>query len=500
MFCAANGFVMNQNAKTGSLKFHVALLMLSVVFISVFSSSTSPWLAGKISGIDSAIFMVIGKNWAQGLLPYVTAWDHKGPMIFLANAIGYLLTGNHIGVYLVQILCLFLTLLFTFKSFRLFQSGWCSFWLTVLILVALSINYETGNLTEEYILPLMAAFYYKLLRYFYVDHESTKSLLIVAFLGGLILAFSFLSRLTNALGICLGCAVLFLYLIRDKNYQAAFKAVGAFLGGFALLVLPVVIYFYAKGALYDMWYGSTIFNVTNSQVVGGRIMESPFYIAYFFLKFIHSFLLLIAVVLLFKKKSFKDAWTWLALAIGPLLWIAPSTLYAHYGIIIIPLSTVAIILLLNMSKESPKSTMSKSVKYLIGAFGLYALVSFAIELPGQLKAMASEPLHYTDVDTWFDKYDIDKSSFLAYNYDWTIYLNRDIIPPIKFFCGQDAEMRVDELAAMVYDAFVNAQVKWVVVGQPIINKPIREYVESHYTLVATGKDCTLYRLNEDTSD
>ncbi len=487
---------MNQNTKTGNLKFQIALFILSVVFISVFSTSTSPWLAGKVSGIDSVIFMVIGKNWANGLLPYVTAWDHKGPMIFLANAIGYLLTGNHIGVYLVQIACLFITLLFTFKSFRLFQSARSSFWFTVLFLVALTINYETGNLVEEYIMPLMAFFYYKLLRHFYVDHESPKSLLAVAFFGGLVLAFSFLSRLTNALGVCLGCAVLFIYLIRDKEYQLAGKAVCAFIGGFAVLTLPVIIYFYAKGALYDMWYGSTVFNVTNSQVVGGRILESPFYIAYFFLKFIHCFLLLIAVALLFKKRSFKDAWTWMAIAVGSLMWIAPSTLYAHYGMTVLSLTTVAIILLLNLSKESSKPATGKATKVIIGAFGLYALVSFAAELPGQIKAMASEPLKYADVDDWFNQYDIDKNSFLAYNYDWTIYLNRDITPPMKFFCGQDAEMRVDELAAMVYDSFVEADIKWVLVGQSIINNRIREYVESHYTLVATGKDCALYRQND----
>ena len=488
---------MNQNAKTENLKFQIALFILSVVFISVFSSSTSPWLAGKSRGFDSEIFMVIGKNWANGLLPYVTAWDHKGPMIFLANAIGYLLTGNHIGIYLVQIACLFLTLLFTFKSFRLFQSPWRSFIFTVVILLALSINYETGNLTEEYILPLMAAFYYKLLKYFYIDHECQKDLLTIAFLGGLILAFSFLSRLTNALGVCLGCLALFIFLIRDKKYQAAMKAVCFYIGGFALLTLPIIGYFYAHDALDDLWFGTITFNVKNSQVVGGRILESPFYIMYFFLKFIHSFFLLIPVILLFKKKSFKDAWTWLALAVGPLLWIAPSTLFAHYGIIIVPLSTVAIILLLKMQQENPQSAIGKSTKYIIAAFGLYALASFAIEMPGKLRMMNAEPIKYVDVDDWFGKYNIDKNSFLAYNYDKSIYLNRDIRPPMKFFFDQDAEMRVNELAAMVYDSFVSAQVKWVLVGKPIINRPIREYVESHYTLVASGKDCTLYRLNVD---
>ncbi len=488
---------MNENLKTGSLKIYFVLLLLSVAFVTIFSTSTSPLLAGKVMGVDSSIFMVIGKNWADGYLPYVTAWDHKGPMIFLANAIGYLLTGNHLGVYLIQILSLFITLLFTFKSFRLFMPSRRSFAFTTLILLALAINYETGNLVEEYILPLMAVFYYWVLKHLYIDGESKKSLLIIAFMGGLILAFSFLSRLTNALGVCLGCLVLFVYLIRDKQYDRAWAAAGAFIGGFALLALPVIIYFWANDALYDMWYASTVFNVTNSQVVGGRIMESPFYVMYYFLKFFHGFFLLIPVIILFKKRSFKDAWTWLALAAGPLMWIAPSTLYAHYGMIILPLSTVAIILLLRLREQSPDSKMGKSVKYIIGAFGLYILASFAAELPGQLKTMASEPIKYADVDNWFDEYDIDKNSFLAYNYDWTIYLTRDIRPPMKFFFGQDAEMRVDALVEMVRDDLEKSHVKWIVVGSPITHKPVKDFVDAQYTLVATGKDCQLYRLNED---
>lgn len=488
---------MNQNVKTGNMKIYITLMLLSIAFITVFSTSTSPLLAGKVLGVDSSIFMVIGKNWAQGLLPYVTAWDHKGPMIFLANAIGYLLTGNHLGVYLVQILCLFITLLYTYKSFRLFQSTGHSFAFTVLILLALAINYETGNLVEEYILPLMAAFYYFVLKHLYIDHEDKKSLIYVAFLGGLILAFSFLSRLTNALGVCLGCLVLFIYLIREKQYEKAGKAVIAFFAGFALLALPVIIYFYVNDALDEMWYASITYNVINSQQVGGRISESTFYLMYFFLKFIHSFFLLIPIFILFKKRSFKYAWIWMAFAIGPLLWIAPSTLYAHYGMIILPLSTVAIILLLNLRMQVPDSTLSKSIKYIIAAFGLYVLTSASVELSGQLKTMTSEPIEYEDIDSWFDEYNINRDSFLAYNYDWSIYLNRNILPPMRFFFSQDPLMRVDELVEKVRDEFDAAHVKWVVIGHPITHAQIQEFIDSHYTLVATGKECKLYRLNED---
>ena len=49
------------------------------------------------------MFQTIGKYWAQGDLPYVELFDHKGPMIFLINAAGYYLAGK-IGVFFLQIL------------------------------------------------------------------------------------------------------------------------------------------------------------------------------------------------------------------------------------------------------------------------------------------------------------------------------------------------------------------------------------------------------------
>ena len=491
--------MMIQNDKTKNMAFiYLALLFLSAIFVTVFSSPTSPLLAGRSNYIDSSIFMVIGKNWAQGNLPYVVTWDHKGPMIFLANALGYLLTGDHIGIYLIQILSLFITSIFTFKSFRLFQPTGISFALTSLILLSVIINYESGNLTEEYILPLFSIFYYALLKHFYAtDRGHNKYLMVVAFMAGLILAYSFLSRLTNAAGVCLASLVLFIFLIIEKQYQTAFKAVGAFILGFAALTIPVLGYFYANDALDEMWYATITFNVLNTFASGGRIIDSPFYLMYFFLKFIHCFLLLIPVIVLFRKKDYKQAWTWLALIIGPLLWILPGRLYSHYGMTVTHLSAIAIILLLNMKKEAPASRIGKAAKYIVFGYALYVLASFVPELPAQVKAMRSEPKNYGEVDAWFDQYSIDKSSFLAYNYDWTIYIAKDITPPIKYFFAQDPEMRVKELEKKVHDELAKARVKWILVGSPITHKTIQEYVKDNYTLVATGNNCSLYHLNED---
>ena len=46
---------------------HAALILTSVLFVYVFSYSTS--INHSTFGFDSSVFQVIGKCWAQGYLP-----------------------------------------------------------------------------------------------------------------------------------------------------------------------------------------------------------------------------------------------------------------------------------------------------------------------------------------------------------------------------------------------------------------------------------------------
>lgn len=47
----------------------MGLLITSICFLLIASTSTTPLLKGVVTG-DSATFQVIGKYWAQGILPY----------------------------------------------------------------------------------------------------------------------------------------------------------------------------------------------------------------------------------------------------------------------------------------------------------------------------------------------------------------------------------------------------------------------------------------------
>lgn len=81
---------------------------ISFCFLLLFSYSTSP--VYSISwGHDSAVFQIIGKGWLDGYIPYRDLFDHKGPLLFLINAVGYMVGGKN-GLFVLQ--CCFMTAFF----------------------------------------------------------------------------------------------------------------------------------------------------------------------------------------------------------------------------------------------------------------------------------------------------------------------------------------------------------------------------------------------------
>ena len=79
----------------------IVLLLLPVLAFLVqflFARWSSP-LYSENYDFDQSIFYVIGRAWHDGYLPYLTAWDSKGPIIFLANMLGYCIEPNIRGVF-----------------------------------------------------------------------------------------------------------------------------------------------------------------------------------------------------------------------------------------------------------------------------------------------------------------------------------------------------------------------------------------------------------------
>ena len=131
-------------------------LLSALMGVALFTESTSPLFSGW--GYDSAMFQTMGKYWAEGYLPYVDLYDHKEPMIFFLNALGYALNGRN-GVYIIQVLCIAISEALAYRLMADRLSKGKALTLALLLPLILAGNWQEGNTTEEYILPLLFGSY-----------------------------------------------------------------------------------------------------------------------------------------------------------------------------------------------------------------------------------------------------------------------------------------------------------------------------------------------------
>ena len=80
---------------------YLSLSAFCAVFLLLLSASTSPLYTSYCDG-DSSIFMLIGKAITMGKNVYTDYFDHKGPILFYLNALGFAVTKTKAGVFIIQ--------------------------------------------------------------------------------------------------------------------------------------------------------------------------------------------------------------------------------------------------------------------------------------------------------------------------------------------------------------------------------------------------------------
>lgn len=205
---------------------------------------------------DLNIYYLIGQGWMQGRLPYVELTDLKGPLVFLLQGTGSLLTpGSFLGACLLEAPLAGLGLLFAYRTVRLFLSSAAA--LGVLGLYSVAILYFSLHPAEiTWVLQQMTLFW--LARWTVEEEEPTAG---VQFMLGFSVAVVLLVKFNLAvfwLPVCLWG----IFAAGRDWWRAGFLQ---FLGA-ACLLGPVLWYFHAHDALLPLWqeyveiawqYGST---------------------------------------------------------------------------------------------------------------------------------------------------------------------------------------------------------------------------------------------------
>ena len=479
-------------------------LLTAFLFCLVFSITTSPLYGYE--GCDSAIFRVVGKYWAQGFMPYTELWDHKGPIIFLMDCLGYMLTGSKLGIMIIQSLSLSVFIYFVYRIFERKFTAWPSAAFTALTLLWLGCVYNGGNLTEEYLLPLLAASVLNTLKWLDKEEISpTPHNRWYAFLHGAILAFALLTRLTNA---ALSCAIMLavgLILIRDRQWSNLWHNILFYVLGFAALTLPFVLWFAANGALDEAVFATFTYNISYAQSFAGEGSYSISKLVHLVISALNcTALTAVSAYMFFSNKGHRhSAFVWL-LASGILCasWFATSLTGTNYR-----MPSVAVFPVLILELYCLKRGFHPILRYVaIAGLALLPLWKVSTYLGGEF--------HY-EFMKWDSsalaakvREDIPEEGlkrFIGYDVPPDIYFHLDARPCYRYYNMQSWQgKRSGRLKEDIMKAFGTAEAEWVLLGLPpaimpeILNQayiPVRKYTRS-LSFLKKDQEFILYKRME----
>lgn len=411
---------------------YLALFVLGCVFILIFSNVASP-LTEDYSA-DSSIFMAMGKMFLNGKVPYVEFFDHKGPSMILLQSLGQIFMPYRPGIFLLEVVNLFLVLLVVYKTSRLLVSRLSSVTTCLVFLVFISRFFNMGNTTEELsFLPLFITLYYTCKLIFKKELITPK----VAFIMGLSFSFLFWLRINNAGVIVATCVFFFFLYLIEKDY----KSLGTLILYFVIGQLPFTVlycgYFWLNDGMYEMVYATFLFNFMYVDSLF-NFQSQHTWVNYAML------ILLIGgnIVYYLKEKNFKILAYSSILFVITLLSMNIGPAYNHYFLLACPVIVLGTILILYSSKHH-----LIQVILLVGTFVLLSIV-FCIRYThlkiADAKARIDYAESYKDFNYLLDQIpEKEKSRAYFYEVVTSIYPLLKIDTNYKYFVFQEWHGKVD---------------------------------------------------------
>jgi hypothetical protein len=347
---------MRQNANTKQIVAHYLLLLfMSGIFLLFFSKTTTPLYLEF--GTDSDMFISMGKMLLDGKVPYIDFFDHKGPVIFFIEAFGQIFFEYETGAFFLQVINLFLVLVFIDKTSRILISQPKSYLVILLFLTFFVKTIQEGNCTEEYSLISLFITLYVTFRYYFATNKMAA---INGLVIGLCFSCLFWMRLNNAGGIVACCIFIFITCLLSKDYKSIKNLVLYFILGMVLFSIPILAYFIYHGALYEMIYGTFIHNIRYAGATGQMFTTG----SNTSMNIMPVFALVLGSILYYlKKKDAKIFILTVLLLIFNVLFANMGYLYLHYFVLISFSLVVGCILILY------------SIKFEIKPYIVYILIA-----------------------------------------------------------------------------------------------------------------------------
>lgn len=439
--------------------------VLSSLVLLVFSVYTTP--LNPYYGYDSAFFQVIGRGIVCGKVPYIDLYDQKGPMIFYINALGYLLTGSRLGVFLLQVIFMTASVFVVYRLARLWLNSSAALGVVVAYLFLYVGTVQEGNMTEEWsqiflLLPLFFS-----LRFLKSGAPVAAHPKRYSFLYGICFGALLMFRVTNAAsvgGLILAYIILF---CREKKFGWLFLHAGIVLLGAAIVIMPFCLYFVWAGAFDEFVYASLLHNF--SYATGG-VSDRNLYSWIAILASIISVVLFCAAYRPLTGSGTLDTRTYTLIACYALVGAVSMLFgysYRHYFLTLVPAVT-AILLTGTAWAIRTGAGNRRSARQRLAAVLLICLLPFVPQAVRQGgKAVLYTGLHQLDRDVACGEalsaaITSDRDSVWGYNVNAQAYLYANLLPCFRFFALQEWMEAADpRIEAEIDEMLENNPPTWI---------------------------------------
>lgn len=472
---------------------NLVVLFFSFVFsfVMLTYSPVHPWVNTE-TYTDSSVFKTVALMMESGYMPYKDTFDHKGPLLYFINLIGNKLNYYN-GVFYIELFFWIITLIALYRSIRLKCKPAASY---IILLSAFSlfyIDFQGGNLTEEYALPFISISTFIFLDFLLNEKISKLRLVLCGACLGVILCLR-----PNMIALWVVMCI-FVVIKERKNFKNLCRYISFFMLGMVIIFFPIFCWIIKNGLFKDFWSVYIEFNKTYSSAEGGRALFSAKWNAFFhFLNNKIYVISILSLIFLSNKSNNKLNITYIIYMFISLMFIAMSGMtYEHYGLVLIPVCIYPLSLLYEIIEKIDNKDMSKILFVLLSMFFLSNFViSDCIDTIIRIPELYES--RNFDNDSYVEKMISDQIKIYAPNYgesisvygNWDyIYVKNKKIHATKYSYQFPIGKVKKEIFDEYFEQLKNEKPHVIVIQAGYWDNNIEEFVDTYnYRLVYTEKD------------
>ena len=266
---------------------------------------------------------------AKGGIPYLDAFDNKGPVLYIINWLGYIISRKY-GVFIMEFIFMLLYLSVQYAISRRFTGIKSSVIYTIAAAGPMG-AFFVGNMTEEYALLFISVGILVFIDYFLFDKKDWYRIVICGISCGVVLMIR-----PNMIAVwAVFCIYAVCLNIRQKK-SFPLNVFLLFMAGVLLVMLPIFLWLGINGAIGEFWKDYIIANIgySNEYNTISNIFNSV--ISYIFPSLSEIFFALL-LILIIRKENFGFNITYAIYMVVNVALISISGKgFTHYGMIVLP--------------------------------------------------------------------------------------------------------------------------------------------------------------------